>query len=121
MRSYARFFALAIASGVFLCQLASAAPPVARKDNVQETFFDVETVDPYRWMEEEDSPSLGDFLAERISYARSLLDRIPGRAKLEQQLRSFDIAPSVTVRDVELVNNKFYYRAATGTDDVSRL
>ncbi len=62
------------------------APPVARQDNVKETIHGVEIVDPYRWLEDQQSEETRNWVAAENAYTHSLLDGLPIRPKAYQRL-----------------------------------
>jgi prolyl oligopeptidase len=61
-------------------------PPPTRMDNVVETIHGTEVVDPYRWLENQDSSDTRAWIDAQNAYAHSLIDKLPGREKLEQRL-----------------------------------
>jgi prolyl oligopeptidase len=65
---------------------AVAKVPTTRTDDVKETLHGVEIVDPYRWLEEKDSPETRKWLAEQDKYTRAILDPLPGREVLRKRL-----------------------------------
>src|SRR5689334_3544054 len=76
---------------IFLVPLCSAqtkdpAPPVARQDNVKEVIHGVEIVDPYRWLEDQQSPETRKWLQEEDTYTHSMLDELPVRQRAFQRL-----------------------------------
>src|SRR6185312_11497833 len=60
--------------------------PVARQDNVKELIHGVEIVDPYRWLEDQQSPETREWLQQENSYTHSMLDGLPGRQATFQRL-----------------------------------
>jgi prolyl oligopeptidase len=62
------------------------APPVARPDNVKEMIHGVEIVDPYRWLEDQDSQETKNWVAAENAYAHSLLDGLPMRERAQKRL-----------------------------------
>lgn len=80
--------ASAVASS--LPRVAAAAPgkgpPVARIEPVTETFFGTTVTDPYRWMENPKDRDWQPYMKGQAAYARSVLDRIPGRAALGKRI-----------------------------------
>jgi len=71
-------------------------PPPTRAQPVRETIYGREIVDPYRWLEGDDSnpramgkttPEVAAWTAAEDAYTRSVLDRLPGRKELEAKLR----------------------------------
>lgn len=67
------------------------APPATRREEVHETLHGVTLTDPYRWLEDQDSPETRAWIAAQNSYTKSLLGQLPARTKLairlEQLLR----------------------------------
>ena len=64
---------------------AQAGPPVARVAPVTETLFGTPVVDRYRWMEAE-GPEWKAYAQGQGAYARRVLDAIPGRDALQQDV-----------------------------------
>jgi prolyl oligopeptidase len=56
-----------------------AAPPATRTDNVVDTYFGTKVTDPYRWIEEQNSPETRAWIAQQNSYTDSILKKMPGR------------------------------------------
>ena len=61
-------------------------PPVTRTDNVKEMLHGVEIVDPYRWLEDQESPETRTWIDAQNEYSHSMIDSLPGREKLAQRL-----------------------------------
>jgi prolyl oligopeptidase len=64
----------------------SPAPPSTRQDNVKEVMHGVEIVDPYRWLEDQDSAETRQWVAAQNAYTHSLLDGLPMRAASSKRL-----------------------------------
>lgn len=64
----------------------AAAPPPTRADNVKEVLHGVEVVDPYRWLEDQQSPETRAWIEAQNQYTQSLLGTWPGREPLKQRL-----------------------------------
>jgi prolyl oligopeptidase len=47
----------------------------------------ISVADPYRWLEEQDSPQTRAWISEQTLYARTYLDSIPGRERIRQRTR----------------------------------
>lgn len=67
-------------------QPPNPGPPPTRVDNVREVIHGVEVVDPYRWLEDQQSPETRAWIEAQNKYTRSLLDAWPGRAALQRRL-----------------------------------
>jgi prolyl oligopeptidase len=61
-------------------------PPATRTGNVKETIHGVTIADPYRWLEDQNSPETRKWIEAQNAYTRSVLDKIPGRQRLKDQL-----------------------------------
>src|SRR5215216_2640856 len=74
---------LAISSGV---QAQAHKPPPTRVDNFREVLHGVEIIDPYRWLEEQDSPETRAWIDAQNKYTHSLLDGLPSRPLIQKRL-----------------------------------
>jgi prolyl oligopeptidase len=61
--------------------------PAAPRDNVAADYHGVKVPDPYRWMEDIDSPATRTWVEAEGKLSRDYLDAIPGRAAIEERLR----------------------------------
>jgi len=80
---------LVVAIGIFVfCgkKKEELAIPETRTDTVTETIHGVEIVDPYRWLENQDSSDTRAWIDAQNEYTHSILDELPGRDKLEKRL-----------------------------------
>jgi prolyl oligopeptidase len=66
---------------------AVQAPPPTLVEPVTEVLHGVEITDPYRWLEDQNSPRTRAWIEEQTAYARSYLDAIPGREQIRQRVR----------------------------------
>lgn len=64
----------------------SRSYPPARVEEVVDTIHGVEVVDPYRWLEDDDSEEVRDWQREQTNLAREFLDGIPGRELVRERL-----------------------------------
>jgi prolyl oligopeptidase len=76
---------------------AHRTPPVPTPVRpVSDTYHGVTVVDPYRWLENGDSPEVRAWTAAENEHTRAVLDRIPHRAEIEQQLTQILSARATT-------------------------
>lgn len=61
-------------------------PPETRTDNVTEVIHGVEVVDPYRWLEDQESQETRAWIDSQNEYAHSFIDPLPGREQLKQRI-----------------------------------
>ena len=62
-------------------------PPATKQQPVTDDYFGVKVVDRYRWLENSDSPETQQWVSEQDAYTRGILDRLPGREKLQDRLQ----------------------------------
>ena len=62
------------------------APPPTRTDNVRDTMHGVEIVDPYRWLEDQQSPETRAWIDAQNSYTQSLLAQRPSLPTIRTRL-----------------------------------
>jgi prolyl oligopeptidase len=60
--------------------------PPTRTDGVVEKLHGVAVADPYRWLEDGDSPEVGRWVEKQNAFTRSVLDGLPGRGKIHDRL-----------------------------------
>src|SRR6266853_4435640 len=86
----------------------TVAPPFSPVEPVDEGFHGVSVTDPYRWLEEQDSPRTREWIAEQTKYARSYLDHIPGREKIRERIR--ELLDIETYDSLQKVGNRYFFR-----------
>ncbi len=99
------FFAAGLAGALLLLadfspgtsSVPTPPPPETKRVEVADNYFGVTVVDPYRWLEDRSEPAVESWLEAQNTYARSILDRAPGREKLRQA-----VAALVSVDSIEL-------------------
>jgi prolyl oligopeptidase len=64
-----------------------SSPPRTRRDNVNESLHGQTISDPFRWLEDGDSPETRAWITEQTRYARKILDALPGRERISSELR----------------------------------
>src|SRR5207249_4675281 len=75
--------------GVLLCAVSTSAPPKTIARPVTERIHGVALTDPYRWLEDQNSPDTRAWIDRQIAYTRSVLDGVPGRERLQQRLTRY--------------------------------
>jgi prolyl oligopeptidase len=84
-----RFIALALLisqTGLSSAAQEKKAPPSTRVDNVTETIHGVTIADPYRWLEDQNSPDTRAWINAQTEYTRSVLGSFAGRDRIHQRL-----------------------------------
>ena len=66
--------------------LAAQTPPTTHADSVTDVIHGVKITDPYRWLEDQNSPRTRAWIEKQNAYARSLHDKIPDREAIRKRL-----------------------------------
>lgn len=105
-----------------------SAPPPTRVDPVTDTIHGVEVIDPYRWLEGDNSdPSNMGKVNEEVAawtdaqnaYTRQLLDNVPGRKAMEDTLRPLMQVGSVSAPVMR--GKRYFYTKREGTQNQPRI
>ena len=83
------FCAFAMSSAFAATQLAAQSPlhyPIARKSDQSDTYFGTTVADPYRWLENTDSPETKQWIEAENALTFQYLASIPERASIKDQL-----------------------------------
>ena len=67
----------------------TAASPQSFVDPVTEILHGVAVTDPYRWLEDGESPRTRQWIIEQTRFARSYLDSVPGREGIRKRITEF--------------------------------
>jgi prolyl oligopeptidase len=78
------------------------SPPDTRQDNYKEILHGVEIIDPYRWLEDQNSPETRNWIEAQNEYAIGLLSNHPSRPAIKSRLKeilNIDQIGSLTIRE----------------------
>jgi prolyl oligopeptidase len=83
-----------VTAALALVSAAAAAvvwppPPRTEVRPVIDRLHDIDTVDPYRWLEEQNAPAVRQWIANQNAYADTVLSRSGERPQLKTLLRRF--------------------------------
>ena len=82
--------------------------PHSAVEPVTEIFHGVSVTDPYRWLEDQNSPRTRAWIEEQTSYAREYLDGLTGRDKIRSRIKSF---LAVETHDsLQKAGNRYFFR-----------
>jgi prolyl oligopeptidase len=85
---------------------APAAPPKAKLEIVEDTFSGHKIADPYRWLEDADSPATQEYVRRELAYTRGILDPLPGRGQIHHELTEL---LSIGIIGTPQVGGKYYF------------
>jgi prolyl oligopeptidase len=77
---------LALVPQMTFAQAQAPKAPPTRQDNIREVIHGVEIIDPYRWLEDQDSPETRQWIDAQNKYTKSLLDGLPSRPLIQRRL-----------------------------------
>src|SRR5271168_698859 len=78
--------ALALGGAAMMGAQDGPKMPETRRDNVVDDYAGVKVTDPYRWLEDQNSPETRAWIDKENAYARAAIDKMPGRAAIEKRL-----------------------------------
>jgi prolyl oligopeptidase len=84
------------------------SPPHTPIDAVAEILHGASVTDPYRWLEDQDSPRTRQWLAAQVRYARSYLDAITDRDRIRKRVR--DLVDVETYDSIQIVGKRYFFR-----------
>jgi len=96
-----------------------APPPKTTVNEVKELLYGTEIVDPYRWLEDQNSPQTRAWIDAQNAYTGALLAKIPGREALEQQVSAL---LKIDAMDTPVVaGNRYFFSKRQADQDHSSL
>ncbi|HEY1710522.1 MAG TPA: prolyl oligopeptidase family serine peptidase [Rhizomicrobium sp.] len=111
-------------AAVALAGIAYAAvsdhPPVAPMRPVTDTYFGTKVTDSYRWMEDRTAPEFVKYMLAQGAYARGVIDRIPGRDKLQARIAAHT-GGGVLVNNVQTAGGHLFYMKREPAENTFKL
>jgi prolyl oligopeptidase len=95
---------------------AASGPPVAPRVPVVDDYFGTKVTDDYRWMEDRHAPKFEQWCREQGRYARSVLDRIPGRDSLQARIAAHTGGGTTAFQVHQAGGKVFYLKLEPGQD-----
>lgn len=86
---------------------ARPVPPATRVDSTVDTLHGVQVPDPFRWLEDVESPEVQQWARAQGAFARTQLQPMPGRQALEKRLRELLYVDEVSLP--ELRGGRLFY------------
>lgn len=90
-------------------------PPATRTDDVVDDYFGTKVADPYRWLEDQNSPETRAWIEKENGYTDSILSKLPGREGLRAQLGALLKVDSMGT-PIERGGHYFFSRRAADDD-----
>ncbi len=94
-------------------------PPVTRTDNVVDDYFGTKVSDPYRWLEDQNSPETRTWITAQNNYTDSIVKNLPGRAAISSRLSRL-LKVDQTGLPLER-NGRYFFSKRAADDDQAKL
>ncbi|MFQ5817769.1 MAG: prolyl oligopeptidase family protein [Terriglobia bacterium] len=95
---------------------APKLPPKTRTDNVKEILHGVEIVDPYRWLEDQQSPETRAWIDAQNEYTQSVIGSLAGREQLKQRLT--ELMKIDTLGQPRVRNGRYFFSKRLANQDL---
>jgi prolyl oligopeptidase len=89
------------------------APPPTQVEPVTEVLHGVEITDPYRWLEDQNSPRTRKWLEEQAAYTRAYFDAIPDRDRIRTRVREL-LALKEVISEPWNVGDRYFFLKRQG-------
>lgn len=111
----------ALVFSIALSLEAQISPPLATSRPVTNSYFGIQVIDPYRWMENAGSTELREWMKAQSDYARARLDGLPVRNQILEELRQLDSALNTFPGALNPVGSRWFYMRTPPPTDVYQL
>ena len=78
-------------------------------------------VDNYRWLEDVNKPEVKDWFKAQGDYAKTVLDKIPGRDSLIDTFVQYDKLRTIRYGEISKRGNRYFYRKTLPAETVGKL
>ncbi len=89
--------------------------PPTKVDKVVEKLHGVEVADPYRWLEDGDHADVKAWVEKQNAYTKSVLDKLPGRAKIQGRLG--ELLEIGRINAAQPARGRYFYTKREGTQN----
>jgi prolyl oligopeptidase len=86
--------------------------PATRQDSTVDSYHGVTVPDPFRWLEQDDSPEVSSWVRAQNAFTQATLAQLPGRVYLAGRLR--ELSTSVTVSVPRAMGGRLYFTVHDG-------
>src|SRR2546427_12814420 len=104
-----------------LAATSAAAPaqqvPATPRDEMRESLHGVEIADPYRWLEDQDSPETRAWINEQNQYSQTVLSTLPGRDAIHKRLEQLLKIDTIGIPSAR--GDRYFYSKRLATQNQS--
>jgi len=90
----------------------TSGPPKAKSEPITDMVQGHKIVDPYRYMEDASNPDTQAYVQQQLAYTRSVLDKLPGRDKIQARLEQ--LLTIGTIGAPQMGGNYYFYTRREG-------
>jgi prolyl oligopeptidase len=112
------WFAILIGCAAPWCMAQFTVPPT-KADPVTDTLHGAKITDPYRWLEDQDSPATREWLGAQEKFARAYLDAVPGRDSLRNKFEGLLKIESMGTPSVR--HGRYFFSRRLASEDRASL
>jgi prolyl oligopeptidase len=94
-------------------------PPFTPLEPVTEVLHGVEITDPYRWLEDQDSPRTRQWIEEQTAYTHAYMDAIPGRDRIRKRVEGLLTGKDVISDPWEVGDRYFFLKRPENKEQAS--
>ncbi|MBL7137087.1 MAG: S9 family peptidase [Candidatus Marinimicrobia bacterium] len=91
-------------------------PPETRKDNIKEIIHEVEIVDPYQWLENQESSETRAWIDAQNEYTQLIIGNLKGREVLEKRLTELMRVDVINIP--QAVNGRYFFTKRLADQDL---
>lgn len=91
-------------------------PPPSRRNDVVDVLHGVSIHDPYRWLEDQNSPQTRAWINAQNAYSRSILDKLAGRDQIVRRLSELMKVDNIQVPMER--NGRYFFRRRRADQDL---
>ncbi len=86
--------------------------PDTRKDSVVTNYFGIQVADPFRWLENGDSPEVKKWIEDQNNYTNKVLSGFSEGGKMESRIKELETT-SAEKYDPRFINGRLYFMQST--------
>ena len=95
--------------------------PTTKIVAASDTYFGTTYKDPYRWLENLNTPEVDDWLKQQANYTNSILSNISGRDALVAEWKTIDKNQVVQIAPLDYINGRLFYFKMIPGEKVKKL
>ncbi len=95
--------------------------PATRTVAASDTYFGKTYLDPYRWLEDQNSKEVADWFKAQATLTDDILSKIPARDALANEWLELAKLRPARYADIDVENGRVFYKKTLGTETVGKL